>query len=303
MDPRTAAAAPIGQTGAFPSWVVLDGRPDAAQLRAVLDPIIDRVAPDLIVVFGSAARGSMTPDSDLDLLVVKDVDDLPALRVESLGALPRDHPPVDVVPATFPLLERCSESLSWVHGPAVAEGLVAYERDRRVEFGSRSARDLLVRPAETEVSRMVRLLKNRKEEAFAWLRKARGDLTGVNSADRDLDADLCCYCAQAATEKALKALLVAHGRPVLRQHGLVQLACAVRQTGEELPAVVTDDRLERLTDYSGPAQYPGWSGETTPADVRAFSELANALHDHAGRRVGDLLRQRTAAASAGRGSR
>ena len=291
------ATAPGGASAtSSPSWVVLDGRPDPAQLRTVLDPIIDQVDPDLIVVFGSAARGSMTPDSDLDLLVVKNVDDLSALRVESLGALAAEHPPVDIVPATMPLLERYSESLSWVYRPAVTEGLVAYERDRGVEFSSRGARDLLVRPAETEAARMVRLLKYQKEEALAWLGKARGDLTGVNSTDRHLDTDLRCYCAQAAAEKALKALLVAHGRLVPREHGLVQLAAAVRQAGEQLPDAVTDHKLERLTACSGPAQYPGWPGETTAADLRDFSELANALHEHAGRRVEEILQRRASSA-------
>jgi HEPN domain-containing protein len=275
---------------------VVDGRPDPAQLHTVLAPIIERVDPDLIVVFGSAARGSMTPRSDVDLLVVKNVENLSALRVATLGALSSGHPPVDVVPATLSLLERYSESLSWVYRPAVVEGLVAYERDRVVRFGSRHARDLLVRAPETEAARMVRLLKYQKEEASAWLDKAREDLTAVNSTDQGLAVPVRCYCAQAAAEKALEALLVAHGRLVPRDHGLLELAEAVRQTGERLPAAVTDDTLAQLTAYSGPAQYPGWSGETTAVDLRDFSQLANAIHDHVDRRIADILQERASSA-------
>ena len=44
----------------------------------VLDEIVRRivaaVAPERIILFGSAARGSMGPDSDLDLLVIKSGD-------------------------------------------------------------------------------------------------------------------------------------------------------------------------------------------------------------------------------------
>ena len=43
--------------------------------KEALDEIVRRVAevaqPDRIILFGSAARGQMTHDSDLDMLVVK----------------------------------------------------------------------------------------------------------------------------------------------------------------------------------------------------------------------------------------
>jgi len=43
--------------------------------QVLLDEIVRRVVevahPDRIILFGSAARGDMGPDSDVDLLVVK----------------------------------------------------------------------------------------------------------------------------------------------------------------------------------------------------------------------------------------
>lgn len=43
--------------------------------QSILDEIVRRIVdvahPDRIILFGSAARGEMGPDSDLDLLVVK----------------------------------------------------------------------------------------------------------------------------------------------------------------------------------------------------------------------------------------
>ena len=46
-----------------------------ASRSAVLDEIVRRVIevaePDRIILFGSAARGQMGPDSDIDLLVIK----------------------------------------------------------------------------------------------------------------------------------------------------------------------------------------------------------------------------------------
>jgi uncharacterized protein len=47
------------------------GQPDPAILADVVKRVVDAAAPEKIVLFGSAARGTMGPDSDLDLLVIK----------------------------------------------------------------------------------------------------------------------------------------------------------------------------------------------------------------------------------------
>ena len=47
------------------------GEPDASGLDEIIRRIVEVAEPDEIVLFGSAARGEMGPDSDVDLLVVK----------------------------------------------------------------------------------------------------------------------------------------------------------------------------------------------------------------------------------------
>ncbi len=236
---QTTEARSEGQAGRH--WRVTNGKPDQAQLATLLSAIIEQVDPELLIVFGSAARGSMTDESDLDLLVVKDVADLRDLAVRARRSLPSVHPPIDVVPATRGLLQRHRDSLSWVYGAAVDEGIVAYERSDTAH-GRRPAREVVFRLEESESARKVRIFRYRREETMDWLRKAQSDLTVVNSGDTTIDPDArCykgtsasyraprygdttidpdarCYSAQAATEKALKALLVAHGRPVRGEH-------------------------------------------------------------------------------------
>ncbi len=51
-----------------PKW---SGKPDEKVLEEIVKRIVEAVAPEKIVLFGSAAREEMGPDSDLDLLVVK----------------------------------------------------------------------------------------------------------------------------------------------------------------------------------------------------------------------------------------
>ena len=47
------------------------GKPDPAILADIIKRVVEAADPEKIVLFGSAARGTMGPDSDLDLLVIK----------------------------------------------------------------------------------------------------------------------------------------------------------------------------------------------------------------------------------------
>ena len=49
-----------------------DGRPDKVILADIIRRIVEvSPQPDKIILFGSAVRGEMGPDSDIDLLVIK----------------------------------------------------------------------------------------------------------------------------------------------------------------------------------------------------------------------------------------
>ena len=65
----------------------------------IVESIVDAVAPEKIILFGSAARGEMTSSSDLDLLVVKDKCHRRKTAARIYRTLPRPRPPVDVVVA------------------------------------------------------------------------------------------------------------------------------------------------------------------------------------------------------------
>ena len=101
-----------------------------------------------------------------------------------------------------------------------------------------------------------------------------------------------CISAQAAAEKALKALLTAHGRAIPFRHDLVDLGTEVRKAGENLPDTVTIPKLQDLSEYGGPAQYPRWRGRTTARRLRESCDTARALTGHARRRVPEILESR-----------
>jgi predicted nucleotidyltransferase len=52
-------------------WTQRDVQRDIATLREVVRRIVEAAEPDQVILFGSAARGQLRPNSDFDLLVIK----------------------------------------------------------------------------------------------------------------------------------------------------------------------------------------------------------------------------------------
>ena len=98
--------------------------------QEVLDEIIRRIVevaqPEQIILFGSAARGEMGPNSDADLLVVKSGVHrrrlAQAIYVNLIGV----GQAVDVVVVTPEDVERYKDSFALVIEPALREGKVVY---------------------------------------------------------------------------------------------------------------------------------------------------------------------------------
>jgi predicted nucleotidyltransferase len=91
--------------------------------RAMVDRLVERFAPERVIVFGSLARGEAGPDSDIDLLVVMP---LRGTRRETAVALLRalaDFPvPTEVVVLTPSELEATRDLVGAIAYPAVREG-------------------------------------------------------------------------------------------------------------------------------------------------------------------------------------
>lgn len=104
------------------------GRLDEALLQEIVRRIVEAVLPEKIILFGSAARGEMGPDSDLDLLVVKTCERrrevARAVRACLRGVAPgRGKDVVVVTPAD---VERDRDTIGYVIRPALREGRVLY---------------------------------------------------------------------------------------------------------------------------------------------------------------------------------
>jgi len=101
-------------------------------LRKTIVRRILRVAkPRKVILFGSAARGEMTPDSDIDLLVIEDT--APDPRGESVricDALRGLGTPFDVSVMESIWFEESKRVVGGLAYPAHREGRVLYEAAR-----------------------------------------------------------------------------------------------------------------------------------------------------------------------------
>ena len=98
---------------------------------AVLKDIVNRVVaaakPEKIILFGSAARGTMGPNSDVDLLVIKGGKFSQARVTDSIyRALYGAAAAVDVIVVTPQEIERYRDAFCLVIYPALREGKIVY---------------------------------------------------------------------------------------------------------------------------------------------------------------------------------
>ncbi|MGQ0814415.1 MAG: nucleotidyltransferase domain-containing protein [Gemmatimonadota bacterium] len=96
-------------------------------LAEAIRRIVDAVAPEKIILFGSAARQEAGPHSDFDLLVVKaGTYSKSALMSELYMRLQGVGAPIDIVVATPEELEKYGNCAALVYYAALREGKLMY---------------------------------------------------------------------------------------------------------------------------------------------------------------------------------
>ena len=100
---------------------------DQSTLDSIIGRIVEVAEPERIILFGSAARGDSGPDSDVDLLIIKDgADGLDLMariyrRLHGVGAA------VDAIVVSSEDVKRFRDSHGLIIKPALNEGMVVYE--------------------------------------------------------------------------------------------------------------------------------------------------------------------------------
>ena len=104
------------------------GHPDPSIVRDVVQRIVRAAQPERIVLFGSAARGTMGPNSDLDFLVIKGGKfNWSRVYNRIVTELRGTKGPVDLVLVRQSDVELYGDSPALVLYPALREGKTVYE--------------------------------------------------------------------------------------------------------------------------------------------------------------------------------
>ena len=111
-----------------------DGTPDEVKLQAIVDAFVAEVAPERIVLFGSAAKGTMDHDSDLDLLVVVETDESRGKITDRLRKLrPWRSAAMDIIVASPRDVAETENDALFVTHDAKMEGRVLYDAKRKTQ--------------------------------------------------------------------------------------------------------------------------------------------------------------------------
>ena len=102
-------------------------RLDETTLNDIIRRIVEVAQPEKIILFGSAVRGNMTRNSDVDLLVVKETENVRELTAQIYEKLYGVRVAVDAIVVTPADTERYKNSHALVIKSAVRERKVVYE--------------------------------------------------------------------------------------------------------------------------------------------------------------------------------
>lgn len=116
---------------AFPN-LAAEPEVNEALLAKIVRQILSVGNPRSIILFGSHARGSGRPHSDLDLLIIEDSSDVPTLRRATIYrmALTGLHPRKDIVVCTADEVNHWRDTEEAFLSTAIREGRILYERPR-----------------------------------------------------------------------------------------------------------------------------------------------------------------------------
>ena len=180
------------------------------QLERIVEAIRDRIAPELILLFGSRATGGAREDSDYDLMIVlRDGGDLERCRRDAYDALHAIGAQVDVLVRSVSDYRRRQADPGFLDWLVSRKGVLLHSSGA---VPQRSAGPARVREGTGEGLR-------------AWIERAAEDFRAAELAMAPTDPapGAICFHAHACAEKLLKALIVRRGRHPPRAHALPKL--------------------------------------------------------------------------------
>jgi predicted nucleotidyltransferase len=112
------------------SYTLITFQPITDELLVkVVERIVDVLAPERVILFGSYAEGRATADSDLDLLVITERPLSRQDRLAKTQGLFQDMPlPIQVITISRQEFEETRDVIGGIAYPAAKYGRVIYEK-------------------------------------------------------------------------------------------------------------------------------------------------------------------------------
>lgn len=99
------------------------------QIKKLTGAIVSGYQPEKIILFGSRATGRSEPDSDIDLLIIKDTSDSYWNRIKSLAPFLPLTPSIDVFVATPQEYDRAvSDNRFFLTREILPKSVVLYDK-------------------------------------------------------------------------------------------------------------------------------------------------------------------------------
>jgi len=225
------------------------------QHQRIVDAILGRGKAELILLFGSRARGDAREDSDYDImLVLPDSADAERERLGASGALRAIGVSADV------LTSGVSDYQRWQHDPGFLDWLVA--REGLLLFTSGKVPRLSPSPQ--------RVREGPREGLKMWIERAESDfrVAARSMAAADPECDGICFHSHACIEKLLKAMIVKRGIHPPQTHELPELLEAQPQGIREDAVVI--GACARLQGLYPKSRYPEFAMPTSDEARVAF---------------------------------
>lgn len=206
------------------------------QLDALVSAIVERVQPELILLFGSRVRGDAHEDSDYDImLVLRDGADAERDRDAAYDATDAIDISADVLACTVAEYQHRQNDPGFLEWLVSREGRLLYSR------GTVPQRS----------DRRNRVSEEQHEGRDVWIERAEGDFqeATVSLASATPTWAAICFHAHECIEKLLKGLIVGRGTYPPRTHNLSKLM-------SRLPAIIRDSADLRAIAKSLDKVYP-----------------------------------------------
>lgn len=245
---------------------------NTALLDRMVRAVVDEVAPERVILFGSRARGDAKADSDYDLIVVE--SEAFSEKRSRHDEEARLYRALAGIGASTDILVYCQDevdfwrgSLNHILARALQEGKVLYERSP-------------ARPCSMSDPQQDRELLQARELLDAAGRDLSA-LRGMNDADVFAD-EIYGFHVQQAAEKSFKAWLALLGEKYPTIHDLADLLEPLKE--RDLEAAGFEEFTE-FTRFAVRFRYAGVEPRANPLDRGAILPRVEALHEHVQRLI------------------